>query len=70
MKVTALIPDDLVKDVRELAKGKNITDSLLIALKEWSSVQKLKKLTLKVKKHPLKFRGSFSAEHVRSLNRT
>ena len=70
MKVTALIPDDLVKDVRELAKGKNITDSLLIALKEWSSAQKLKNLTLKVKRRPLKFRRSFSADHIRSLNRS
>jgi hypothetical protein len=49
MKVTVLLPDDLIKNVQELTHGKNITDSLLIALKEWSSVQKLKKFDLKSK---------------------
>jgi len=69
MKVTALIPDDLVADVRELSSGKNITESLIIALKEWLSIQKLKKLREKVKKNPLSFQEGFSADSVRTLNR-
>ena len=32
IKVTALIPDDLINNVVKLSKGKNITDSLSIAL--------------------------------------
>ena len=69
MKVTALIPDDLVADVRELSSGKNITESLIIALKEWLSIQKLKKLREKIKKNPISFQEGFSADSVRTLNR-
>jgi hypothetical protein len=69
MKVTALIPDDLINTVQELAHGKNLTESLVKALQDWSSTQNLKKLTLKVKKRPLKFSKTFSAEKIRSLNR-
>jgi hypothetical protein len=69
MKVTALIPDDLINTVQELAQGKNLTESLVKALQDWSSTQNLKKLTLKVKKRPLKFNKTFSAEKIRSLNR-
>ena len=69
MKVTALIPDALVNDVRKLSKGKNITDSLIIALREWIAIQKVKSMSQKVKKSPLKFTPGFSAESVRALNR-
>lgn len=70
MKVTALIPDDLVKEVKELASGKNLTESLIIALREWLSIQKIRGLRKKVKKNPLHFSHGFSAESIRSLNRT
>ena len=46
MKVTALIPDELVQEVRELTQGKNITESLTIALNQWVDNQKLKKQEL------------------------
>ena len=69
MKVTALIPDDLIKEVRQFASGKNLSESLIIALKEWSSIQKLKTLKNKIKKKPIKFSEGFTADSVRSLNR-
>ena len=46
MKVTALIPDDLVNEVKEVASGKNLTESLIIALRDWLNIQKLKGLRL------------------------
>lgn len=46
MKVTALIPDELVEEVKHLTQGKNITDSLIIALNEWVESQKTKKQEL------------------------
>ena len=70
MKVTALIPDDLVNEVKEVASGKNLTESLIIALKEWLNIQKLRTLRQKVKKNPLKFSSGFSADSVRDLNRS
>lgn len=69
MKVTALIPDDLVRSVEKLSKGENLTKSLVIALSEWVSLKKLSDLSKEVKKKPLKFSKSFSASKVRSLNR-
>ena len=69
MKVTALIPDDLVHEVEDLAHGKNLTDSLVIALKEWSSIRKLKNLKERVRKKPVSFSKGFSARKVRELNR-
>ncbi|GAG78241.1 unnamed protein product [marine sediment metagenome] len=35
MKVTAIISDNLISEVKKYAKGKNLTESLTIALKEW-----------------------------------
>ena len=47
MKVTALIPDDLIADVKQL------TDSLIKALSEWVSIQKIKSLNTQVARTPL-----------------
>jgi hypothetical protein len=69
MKVTALIPDDLVKEVNGLAHGRSLTESLITALREWSSIQRLKSLSDQVRKTPLTFRKDFSAHKVRELNR-
>jgi len=44
MKVTALIPDELVAEVKQLTQGKNITESLIIALDEWVAIQKRRKI--------------------------
>ncbi|MCR1795844.1 DUF2191 domain-containing protein, partial [Leptospira sp. id769339] len=35
MKVTAILPDDLIAEVQKYSGGKNITDSLQKALSEW-----------------------------------
>ncbi len=69
MKVTALIPDDLIVEVKQYAGGKNLTESLIAALKEWVSLRKIKELNKQVKKKPLKFIDDFSADTVRSINR-
>jgi len=34
MKVTALIPDEIVDEVKNYSGGKNITDAITIALKD------------------------------------
>jgi hypothetical protein len=69
MKVTALIPDDLISEVRDLTAGKNITESLIIALKEWIALQKIRQTCDKVKARPLSFSDNFTADKVRGLNR-
>jgi hypothetical protein len=49
--------------------GKNITDSILIALQGYIAQQRLKKAVQKVKDKPLQFKESFTAEKVRNQNR-
>jgi VCBS repeat-containing protein len=69
MKVTALLPDDIVEEVKKLSGGKNITESLTIALQDYIARQKIRKAIQKVKDKPLQFKDGFTAEKVRSLNR-
>ncbi len=69
MKVTALIPDDLIKDVKQYAGGKNITKSLITALEEWLSLKKIQFLNEGIMKKPLEFSKDFSASGNRELNR-
>jgi hypothetical protein len=69
MKVTALIPDELIEEVKTLSEGKNITDAVTIALREWVSSKKVRALSDRVKKSPLEFSKGFSASYVRKLNR-
>lgn len=69
MKVTALIPEDVIAETRKYTGGKNITESLLIALRDYIDRQKIKKAIMKVKANPLEFRKGFTADRIRKLNR-
>ena len=69
MKVTAIIPDNLISEVKQLSKGKNLTDSLLIALREWVHLKNINQLNLHIKKHPLQFQSNYSAGKTREMNR-
>ncbi len=69
MKVTAILPDELIDEVKHYSKGKNITESLIIALMDWIALQKIKELNKKIKKEPLKFKKDFSADKIRLINR-
>ena len=67
MKVTALIPDDLIQEINTQAKGKTLTECLVIALKEWLALKKISSLNRAVAENPLRFR--VSASQLRSRNR-
>jgi hypothetical protein len=67
MKVTALLPDDLIAEVRTFSGGKNITDSILIALRDYVAHHKMAIRTVKEK--PLSFSDGFTAGRIRRLNR-
>jgi hypothetical protein len=66
MKVTAIIPDDIISDVQEYTEGKNITDSLIKALSDWLYIKRIQKLNSEVRKKPLKFVDGFDAETLRN----
>jgi hypothetical protein len=65
MKVTAIIPDEIVSDVQEYTKGKNITDSIIKALSDWLYIKRIQKLNNEVRKEPLQFVDGFNGEIVR-----
>jgi len=69
MKVTALIPDNIINEVKNLSGGKNITESITIALTDWLKIQKIKRLNSKINSTPLMFKDNFSSNKVRELNR-
>ncbi|MBF0106698.1 MAG: DUF2191 domain-containing protein [Deltaproteobacteria bacterium] len=69
MKVTALIPDQVINEVVRLAQGKTVTESLFTALKEWIALKKLTKLNASIKSAPLGFKKGFTAFGVREKNR-
>jgi hypothetical protein len=66
MKVTALLPDDLIKEVQDLSHGKTITESLKIALIDWIKIQRLKSLNQTVQENPIQF--EHAAEDLRKYN--
>jgi len=66
MKVTAIIPDEIVSDVQEYTKGKNITDSIIKALSDWLYIKRIQKLNNEVRKEPLQFVDGFNGEIVRN----
>ena len=59
MKVTALIPDELVEKVKKISGGKNITESLIIALNDYVKKDKMEKLFDQIQEEPLAFREDF-----------
>jgi hypothetical protein len=67
MKVTAIIPDDLIAEAMELSKSSTVTDTLKIALKTYIRSQKLKELGTLVLNEPLEFK--YSSQELREINR-
>ena len=59
MKVTALIPDDLIEKVKKISGGKNITESLIIALNDYVKKDKMEKLYDTLQDKPLTFNEDF-----------
>jgi hypothetical protein len=67
MKVTAIIPDNLVNETQAISNAKNITEALIIALNTYISIQKLKAMGEDISKSPLKFKHT--AEEIREINK-
>lgn len=68
MKVTAIIPDEIIRDVKKFTEGKNITDSLIKALNDWLYKKRIESLNEKLSGNPVQFKEGFSAEGIRKLN--
>ncbi|ELR71566.1 hypothetical protein C900_02481 [Fulvivirga imtechensis AK7] len=69
MKITALIPEDLIEEVKKATGGKNITESLIIALKAYLAHRKIDYLIDQVQKESLQFNEDYTAYGIRKINR-
>lgn len=69
MKVTAVIPDDLINDVKKMTGNKSVSESIIIALKDFTARKKLSKILDKIKREPLTFQDKFTASSIRKINR-
>lgn len=67
MKVTAIIPDELVRETQALSKSKNITEAMITALNVYISIERLKAMGEQINKNPLQFKHT--AEEIREINR-
>jgi hypothetical protein len=66
MKVTVILPDELIKEALEYTKAETISEALKIALKGYVSNQKLKKMSVSIVQKPLEFK--YSAKELREKN--
>jgi hypothetical protein len=53
MKVTAIIEDALVNNVKEFTHSSTITEAITIALKDWIDIYNIKKLNNQIAKNPI-----------------
>jgi len=68
MKVTAIIPDELINEAKVLSHARNITETMIIALNSYVALEKLKAMGNAINSKPLQFR--YTAEEIRELNRS
>ncbi|MFC0262757.1 type II toxin-antitoxin system VapB family antitoxin [Fontibacter flavus] len=67
MKVTAIIPDDLINEAMALSQADTITETLKVALISYIRSQKIKQIGVTIVSEPLEFK--YSAQELRDLNR-
>lgn len=68
MKITALLPEEMIKEAMELSRAATITDALKTALVHYISIEKIKRASESIVSEPLEF--YYSAEELRSKNQS
>jgi hypothetical protein len=53
MKVTAIIEDALVNNVKEFTHSSTVTEAITIALKDWIDIYNIKELNKKISRNPV-----------------
>ena len=53
MKVTAIIADDLVNNVKAYTRSSTVTEAITIALKDWLDIHTIKELNKQIAQNPL-----------------
>ena len=66
MKVTAIISDDLIQNVRTYTGSRTITGAITIALKDWLDIYHIKELNNEIAKSPISIKNR---RKIRRINR-
>ena len=66
MKITAIVPDEMIREAMRYAKADTVTETLKTALTAYIANQKLKELGSYVMEEPLQFK--YSAKTLRDKN--
>jgi hypothetical protein len=67
MKVTAIIADDLVNNVKACTRSSTVTEAITIALKDWLDIYNIKELNKKISQNPININ---SGQQIRRINRS
>ena len=67
MKVTAIIADDLVNNVKAYTRSSTITEAITIALKDWVDIYNIKELNKKITQNPIHINNG---DQIREINRS
>lgn len=68
MKVTALLPDEMIREAMELSETSTVTDALKTALTHYISIEKIKRASESIVSEPLEF--YYTASELRSKNQS
>ena len=67
MKVTAIIDDDLVNNVKLYTQSSTVTEAITIALKDWLDMYNIKELNKKISNNPIFIDNG---QKIREINRS
>ena len=67
MKVTAILADELVSNVRLYTRSSTITEGITIALKEWVDLYTIKELNRQISQNPIIIGNG---QNIREINRS
>lgn len=68
MKITALLPEEMVKEAMALSGVTTITDTLKTALIHYISIEKIKRASESIVSEPLEY--YYTAEKLRTKNQS
>ena len=67
MKVTAIIADDLVNNVKAYTRSSTVTEAITIALKDWLDIHNIKELNKQISQNPIYINNG---QQIREKNRS
>ena len=67
MKVTAIIDDNLINNVKAYTRSSTVTEAITIALKDWLDMYNIKELNKNISKNPIFIENG---QQIREINRS